>query len=82
MAKPVICDRCGKVVPEEEIVQKPKYLWPPDEHFGMEVKFVEDNSRSDADICGKCGGELIIRLGKDIQDALEEAKEEGGVFSI
>ena len=83
MAKPVICDRCKEVVAEERIVQKPKYLWPPDERFGMKMEFVHSNeTRASADICGKCGAELIVKLGKDIAEALEEAKELKREFAI
>lgn len=82
MAKPVICDRCGEVVSEERIVQKPKYLWPPDEYVGIKVEFVKSPNKADADVCRKCGGEVIIELGKDIEETLREAKEQKREFAI
>ena len=85
MAKPVICDRCREVVPEEEIIPKSKTIpWLNGERIGIKVQFVKGSmsGATDAEVCRKCGVELIIKTGEHIREHLEKAEKEGKVFSL
>ena len=83
MAKPVICDRRGKVVPEEKVLPKPKFLPDTgDYHFAIEFNIVNAANKKPVDICGKCAAELIIGAGKKIREYAKEAQENKREFSL
>jgi len=83
MAKAVICDKCKQAVPEEDIVEKPKYIWDGMGCFGMKIEFVHANeTKPPADICRKCAGIMFVEAGKKFAEFAESAKKAGNVFSL
>lgn len=83
MAKAVICDKCKQAVPEEDIIERPKYIWDGMGYFGMKIEFVHSNeTRLSADICRKCAGMMFIGAGKVMTEAAEAAKKAGEVFNL
>ena len=83
MAKAVICDKCKQAVREEDIVEKPKYIWDGMGYFGMKIEFVHSNeTRAPADICRKCAGTMFVGAGKAMAKFAESAKKTGKVFNL
>ncbi len=83
MAKAVICDKCKQAVREEDIVEKPKYIWDGMGYFGMKIEFVHAiETRPPADICRKCAATMFIGAGKVMAEAAEVAEKAGEVFNL
>jgi len=83
MAKAVICDKCKQAVCEEDIVEKPKYIWDGMGYFGMKIEFVHSNeTKLPADICRKCAATMFIGAGKKFAEFAEVAEKAGRVFSL
>lgn len=83
MAKALICDKCRKTVREEDIVEKPKYIWDGMGDFGMKIEFIHANKATGpADICRKCAATMFIGAGKKLVEFAESAKKTGKVFNL
>ena len=68
MAKPVICDRCGKIKPEKEF-SKVYYFWTEDPKLYVEMKFYSGPvAKVECDICRDCANEIIKEVGKVIDE--------------
>lgn len=93
MAKPIICDKCGEIVPQDEIVEQPFYadcesLGAITSSFGLRIHFLKaapGASKVSTDICKKCSFELIVMAGDSAKrilplyekDNSKKAKKEG-----
>ena len=83
MAKALICDKCKQAVPEEDIVEKPKYIWDGMGYFGMKIEFVHSNeTRAPADICRKCAATMFIEAGKKMAELAEATEKTGKTFNL
>ena len=68
MAKPIICDRCKKVKPEEEMV-KPDFCITLGNGFHLGITFRDDAHRP-IDICDSCAKELILEMARIVKNSI------------
>ena len=82
MAKAIICDRCKKAVPEDEVIKEGKelHLLVGDESFYIKASFISHNIPRE--ICRECATELLLKAGIELLERAETVRKAGNKFLI
>jgi len=75
MAKPLICDRCGQVKPEDRFM-KSRIInignIKTEDNYTLKIEFLKDGEPGD--ICINCMEKLIIEAGKELSRPIKSTE--------